>query len=67
MDIGLIGKEFGGIALVAVSVLVLWLSKPRHGKTAKFVGTQYEPYIVVLICTGLGLGLMMILSGILQG
>ena len=55
-----------GLALVAISIGVFWASLPRHGKTAKFVGTEWEGYIVAGLIGVLGIGAVMIVSGLVQ-
>ena len=55
-----------GLALVAISLGVFRASLPKHGKTAKFVGTEWEGYIVAGLIGILGIGAVMIVSGLVQ-
>ena len=36
------------------------LSLPRHGKTARFVGTEWEGYVVVMMIGFLGIGVVLV-------
>jgi len=59
--------KFGsGLALVAISVGAFWASLPRNDKTAKFVGTEWEGYIVAGFVGLLGIGAVMAISGLVQ-
>ena len=39
---------------------------PRAGKTHRFVGTEWEPYVGIVFCAGLALGFTMVLAGLLD-
>ena len=55
-----------GVILLAASMAAFVKALPRDGKTAKFVGSQWEGYVVVgLICV-FGLGLMLAVTGAIQ-
>ena len=43
-----------GIVLVLLSLGAFVYSLPRHGKTARFVGTEWEGYVVVMMIGVLG-------------
>jgi hypothetical protein len=55
-----------GIVLVALAVAAFSFSLPRGGKTARFVGTQSEGYLVVAMLCTFGVGLMLAVSGAAQ-
>jgi hypothetical protein len=52
-----------GIAIFAATAAVFWYCLPRGGKTHRFVGTEWEPYVGVAFCSAVALGLTMMLSG----
>lgn len=54
-----------GLALMLVTITAFYFSLPREGKTAWFVGTEWEGYVVVLMISGLGMGVMLVVAGIL--
>ncbi len=53
------------IFLAAAAAFVFWL--PRGGKTARFVGTEWEGYVVVLLICAFGLGSMLVVSQLIKG
>jgi hypothetical protein len=55
-----------GVALVLLSAAAFFYSLPRGGKLARFVGSQWEGYIVVAMIAGLGVGVMLVISGATQ-
>ena len=55
-----------GIAFVVLAVTAFIYSLPRRGRLAPFVGTNWEPYAVVMIVVLLGAGVVMIISGITE-
>ena len=55
-----------GIAVFIVTATVFWLLLPRGGQLHRFVGTEWEPYISVAICSGVALAFTMTLAGILN-
>jgi hypothetical protein len=52
-----------GVVLLAASLAVFSYSLPRGGKTAKFVGSQWEGYIVVGLLCIFALGLTLAITG----
>jgi hypothetical protein len=52
-----------GAAVLAVTALVFWRSLPRDRKMHRFVGTELEPYVAVVIVTGIAMSFCLILSG----
>ncbi len=52
-----------GIVLVALAVFAFVSSLPRGGKLARFVGTAWEGYAVVLMIVVLGMGAILAISG----
>jgi hypothetical protein len=57
---------FSGVALVLLSVAAIFYSLPRGGKVARFVGRDWEGYIVVSMIGGLGIGAMLVITGATQ-
>jgi hypothetical protein len=55
-----------GVAVAIITGIVFWRCLPRDGKTHRFVGTEWEPYIGVAFCAGFALGFTMMLSGVLN-
>jgi hypothetical protein len=55
-----------GVAVTIITGIVFWRCLPRDGKTHRFVGTEWEPYIGVAFCAGFALGFTMMLSGVLN-
>ena len=55
-----------GIALVVLSIGSFVGSLPREGKTAKFVGTEWEGYVVAGMIGVLGMGVVLCISGLVQ-
>jgi hypothetical protein len=55
-----------GIALVVLSIGSFVGSLPREGKTAKFVGTELEGYVVAGMIGVLGMGVVLCISGLVQ-
>lgn len=56
----------GGIAVLIATVVVFISMLPRDGKVHRFADTEYEPYVVVALTSGVALGLTMTLSAILD-
>ena len=54
---------FVGIALTVAALATFVYSLPRGGKTARFVGSQWEGYVVVAVLCVFGLGLMLAING----
>jgi hypothetical protein len=54
-----------GIVLIGLAVALFLYSLPRNGRPARFVGSAWEPYIVILIVGGLGLGLLIAVKGVI--
>ena len=55
-----------GIALVALAFAAFFFSLPRGGKTARFVGTGSEGYVVVVMLCVFGIGAMLVVSAVVQ-
>jgi hypothetical protein len=55
-----------GIVLVALAVGSFMGSLPRRGRTARFVGTEWEGYLVAGMVGALGLGVVMIITGLAE-
>ncbi len=52
-----------GLVLTIAAAAVFYFSLPRGGKTARFVGTEYEGYVVVAMIGVLGIGVIMAIVG----
>lgn len=52
-----------GIVLFLATAGGFLYSLPRGGKTAWFVGSEWEGYAVVGMITGMGIGVLMIIRG----
>ena len=55
-----------GIALVALAFAAFFYSMPRGGKTARFVGSEWEGYVVVVMLCVFGIGAMLVVSAVGQ-
>jgi hypothetical protein len=55
-----------GIAVFIVTAVVFWSLLPRGGLLHRFVGTEWEPYVSVALCSGVALAFTMMLSGALN-
>ena len=55
----------GAVVLLITGVLI-WYCLPRDGKTYRFADTEWEPYIGVAFCSGIALGITMILSSVIN-
>jgi hypothetical protein len=58
--------EIVGFICLALTVLLFVALLPRGGRVHRFVGTELEPYVAVLLTSLVALSFTMILSGILQ-
>jgi len=56
---------FGGVLFVA-ALAAFFFSLPRGGKSAWFVGSQWEGYVVVFMLGVFGLGVMLLINGAAQ-
>ena len=52
-----------GLVLVVAAVAAFVSSMPRGGKTARFVGTEWEGYAVVIMIGVVGIGAIMAIAG----
>ena len=52
-----------GIAIVALALFALIYSRPHKGKSARFVGSFWEGYIVVGMVGLLGVGIITVIVG----
>ncbi len=55
-----------GLAILVLTGIVFWSCLPRGGKTHRFVGTEFEPYVGVAFTTAVALSLTLSLSGVLD-
>jgi hypothetical protein len=55
-----------GAVVFVLTALTFWYCLPRDGKTHRFVGTEWEPYVGVAFCAAVALGFTMLLSGTLN-
>jgi hypothetical protein len=56
-----------GLAVLVATVVLFAVLLPRGGRTHRFVGTELEPYVAVLLTAMVALSFTMILAGVLQG
>jgi len=51
-----------GLGILLVTIFLFWRALPRNGKTHFLVGTQWEPYFVIVFVggTALGIGMMLV-------
>jgi hypothetical protein len=54
-----------GIVVLVVTVGIFLFSLPRGGRTHRFVGTEFEPYVAVAFTAGVALSFTLTLTGIL--
>jgi hypothetical protein len=52
-----------GIVLLLGAAACFIYSLPRGGKTARFVGGEWEGYAVVAMIGGMGIGILLIVTG----
>jgi len=55
-----------GAVLFVVALAAFIFSLPRGGKTAWFVGSEWEGYVVVFMLGVFGLGVMLLINGATQ-
>jgi hypothetical protein len=55
-----------GAAFIAAAIIGFLYSLPRDQRVAAFVGTAWEPYVVVAMVGGLCFGIVMIISGAIE-
>jgi hypothetical protein len=55
-----------GILLMVLAAVAFVYSLPRGGKTAWFVGAEWEGYVVVSMIGSLGVGAMLVFAGTAQ-
>jgi hypothetical protein len=53
-----------GIVLVLAAVASLYFSLPRGGKTARFVGSQWEGYVVTAMIGFFAIGMILTFRGL---
>ena len=58
--------EVIGILVLVLTVVLFLALLPRGGRTHRFVGTELEPYVAVLLTAMIALSFTMILAGVLQ-
>jgi hypothetical protein len=54
-----------GIAVLIVTAGIFLFCLPRGGKTHRFVGTEFEPYVAVAFTAAVALSFTLTLTGIL--
>jgi hypothetical protein len=55
----------GGVAAIAVSLLLLWAFRPRQGR-AVVRSEWFEVSLAILITTGISIGAMAVVAGLVQ-
>ena len=46
-----------GLAIFVVTLFLFWRTLPKNGKPHRLVGTEWEPYFVILFVGGAALGI----------
>jgi hypothetical protein len=55
-----------GAGLLTATAALFRACMPRDGKTRRWLGTVWEPYVGVILCAGFGMGAMLFVSGLFQ-
>jgi len=55
-----------GVAVLLITCTLVWYCLPRNGVTYRFADTEWEPYIGVAFCSGIALGITMVLSSVIN-
>ena len=55
-----------GLVLIVLATAAFVYSLPRGGRSAAFVGTQWEGYAVVVLIGAIGIGIIMAISGAMK-
>ena len=55
-----------GVLVLLATGMVLAYLLPRHGKTHRLVGTEFEPYVAVALVASFAVGFCMIFSGLIR-
>ena len=55
-----------GLVVLVVTAAIFWALLPRGGKVHRLVGTEWEPYVNVALCSGIALAFTLALSGVLS-
>ena len=45
-----------GLAIILITAGLFWRALPKNGKTHPLVGTEWEPYFVIVFVMGASLG-----------
>jgi hypothetical protein len=56
---------FFGVALIALALAAFFYSLPRGGRTARFVGTEWEGYAVTTMIGVAGIGFILSLTSLI--
>ncbi len=56
----------GGVVVLVVTILAFMALLPRGGRTHRFVDTELEPYIAVVLTAMVALAFTLLLSGTLS-
>ena len=55
-----------GLIVMAATIALLWALLPRGGRTHRFVDTELEPYVAVVLTALVALSCTLLLSGVLN-
>lgn len=55
-----------GLIVWLTTAVLLWYCLPRGGKTHRFAGTEFGPYVAVAFVTAIAVGFCLIFSGVLS-
>jgi hypothetical protein len=53
-----------GLVVWLATAVLLWFYLPRGGRTRRFVGTDFGPYVTVAFVTAIAVGFCLIFSGV---
>jgi hypothetical protein len=53
------------LVLIALGFMLLFYSLPRNGKPVCYVGTQWEPYVTILIIGSVGFGVVLLFTEVI--
>ena len=55
-----------GFVVLLITAFFFWRCLPRDGKLYRFADTEWEPYVGVAFCSGIALGITMVLSSLIS-
>jgi hypothetical protein len=55
-----------GLTSLVVTAVLFWRCLPRNGRTHPVIGTRWEPYLGVLVTSGISFGLTLMMLGLTE-